>query len=210
MHKTSARFLAVLVIWSLAAGCQTMALDGVPAESTKIWTSSIKVSPPAGFIPFCLKYLDQCTASDEGPETIRLDQATWGTLNAVNYTVNRNIRYRDDLDHYSQVEHWDIGADGYGDCDDYALAKRMALIEAGLPMRALRIAIVRTDKGIDHAVLTAATDRGDYVLDNRTSRILPWEATSFTWIARQDALQPLSWISLRRNVVQQSSDGKES
>jgi predicted transglutaminase-like cysteine proteinase len=43
------------------------------------------------------------------------------------------------------VEHWDIGADGYGDCDDYALAKRMALIEAGLPMRALRIAIVRTD-----------------------------------------------------------------
>jgi predicted transglutaminase-like cysteine proteinase len=54
-----------------------------------------------------------------------------------------------------------------------------------LPRAALRIAVARLADGEAHAVLTVATDRGDYVLDNRSPAILPWAKTGLTWIARQ-------------------------
>ena len=51
------------------------------------------------------------------------------------------------------------------------------------------------EKGEGHAVLTLVTDRGDFILDNKTSTILPWRQTGYTFIKResQDAI---AWVSL--------------
>jgi hypothetical protein len=71
----------------------------------------------------------------------------------------------------------------------------MELAEKGLPLKALRVAIVMTPNKELHAVLTIATDKGDYALDNLTDKILPWSATDYRWIARQDSQKSWNWVS---------------
>ena len=57
---------------------------------------------------------------------------------------------------------------GIGDCEDYAIAKYVALRAAGVPARQLRVLLVRDNiAGLDHAVLAANEDGHWYVLDNR-------------------------------------------
>ncbi len=118
-------------------------------------------------------------------------------LSKVNSNVNAAIWPEDDSRHYGRVEYWTIPTDGYGDCEDYALTKRKNLAEMGLPLSALRIAVVVTPSAVRHAVLTVVTDKGDYVLDNLTDDILPWDRTGFTWIERQDPTKAMAWVSLR-------------
>ena len=66
------------------------------------------------------------------------------------------------------------------------------------PVKALRVAVVRTWRGEGHAVLTVSTDHGDYVLDNREWEILPWTEAKYVWISRQDAENPMAWVALQR------------
>jgi len=160
-------------------------------------SSTFRVGPPAGFISFCLRNPDQCETNEDEPQLVELSDDAWKTLRDVNYNVNRSIKFQDDADHYGRHEYWDIATDGYGDCDDYVLTKRKALIDAGFPALALRVTIVRTYSNIGHAVLSVSTDQGDYILDNRTSQIHPWEQAHYDWISRQDAQNPMSWVSLR-------------
>lgn len=83
----------------------------------------------------------------------------------INERINAGTRYRTDLELYQRLEHWEPAA-GEGDCEDYALAKRAALLEAKADPARLRLATCWIG-GEHHAVLIVTTDRGDYVLDNR-------------------------------------------
>jgi hypothetical protein len=57
---------------------------------------------------------------------------------------------------------------GLGDCEDYAIAKYVALRAAGIPAKQLRVLLVRDNIArLDHAVLAANEDGHWYVLDNR-------------------------------------------
>src|SRR2546423_15705934 len=57
---------------------------------------------------------------------------------------------------------------GAGDCEDYAIAKFVALRQAGLSSDDLRIVIVRdTVRGEDHAIAAARLDGHWLTLDNR-------------------------------------------
>lgn len=150
--------------------------------------------PPAGFISFCIRFADQCAALPGTPTEVALSSQRWRTLKQVNADVNASIWPEDDQAHYGRPEYWTIPTDGLGDCDDYALTKRRDLISSGFPERALRIAIVTTPGR--HAVLIIATDKGDFVLDNLTDRILEKRQTDYTWIEQQDAINPRAWISL--------------
>ncbi len=105
----------------------------------------------------------------------------------------------DDQTHYGRAEYWNIPTDGFGDCEDYALTKRRDLMTAGFPAPALRIAVVLTDRNERHAVLTVATDRGDYVLDNLTSTIRNWDDTDYLWIERQDPSKAWGWVMLDKS-----------
>lgn len=156
---------------------------------------------PEGFVGFCVRFLSQCKATPGGKSVITLDTQTWILLNAVNQTVNNAIWPEDDMKHYGRAEYWTIPTDGLGDCDDYAVTKRKDLIEAGLPAQALRLAVVVSQASGRHAVLTIATDKGDFVLDNLASDIRAWRNTDYTWIERQDAANPMRWVSLFPNYA---------
>jgi predicted transglutaminase-like cysteine proteinase len=172
--------------------------DSNPDEATAMAGSTPFTAAPVGFISFCIRFPDQCQAPADQPETVALDTHVWTMLEDVNERVNRAIKFEDDKEHYGRAEFWTIPTDGYGDCEDYALAKRKALIDAGLPEKALRVAVVRTWRGEGHAVLTVSTDHGDYVLDNREWEIVPWTRAKYIWISRQDAENPMAWVALQR------------
>jgi predicted transglutaminase-like cysteine proteinase len=69
------------------------------------------------------------------------------------------------------------------------------LVERGLPRRALRMTVVIDELGEGHAVLMVRTDRGDFILDNKTSRVLPWQQTGYTYVKREGQ-DGLAWVSL--------------
>jgi predicted transglutaminase-like cysteine proteinase len=91
--------------------------------------------------------------------------------------VNASVREADDREVFGVIERWDYPNLGAGDCEDFALQKRKELMEAGIPRQALLMTVVTDENGAGHAVLTLRSNRGDFVLDNRTDKILGWQST---------------------------------
>jgi len=210
--------LALLPCVSLLAACQSAAIETQAAATAPIpQLSLLSSSPmpqgipardaPPGFISFCSRYLDQCVASASEPATVHLDLPTQGVLDSVNRAVNNAIVPEDDQEHYGRAEYWNIPSDGYGNCKDYALTKRKVLIAAGLPERALRVAIVVTARENRHAVLTVATDRGDLVLDNLSNTLKPWSDVNYRWVERQDGSGSLGWVAFDTQVAENGAAG---
>ena len=178
------------VLTAPAAGLSPIPVHAMPA-------SSAVADVPPGYVSFCLRFADQCAApAKDAPQSLVLTPAIWETLNRVNLATNESLWPEDDQRHYGRAEYWTIPTDGYGDCEDSALTKRKALMAAGVPEAALRIAVVVTPGNARHAVLSVATDRGDYVLDNLKDQIVAWDRTGYTWIERQDLSQASGWVSL--------------
>src|SRR5205814_2600424 len=79
-------------------------------------------------------------------------------LGEINRAINLSIRPMSDLAQYGVPDLWTSPlatlAAGAGDCEDYAIAKYVALREAGLGDRDLRLLVVRDRKlREDHAVV---------------------------------------------------------
>ena len=91
-----------------------------------------------------------------------------------------------------------------GDCNDYAVTKRHALLESGLPSKALRLSVVKTASGIGHLVLVVVTTKGDIVLDNLTEVIRPWQSTDYHWLKIQSATDSKFWREIKRPAIRPS------
>jgi predicted transglutaminase-like cysteine proteinase len=107
-------------------------------------------------------------------------------LEEANRAVNTAIRYVSDMIQHGEADRWSAPlatfATAKGDCEDYAIAKYVALREAGFPQDELRLVLVR-DRAVrqDHAVLAARLDDHWLILDNRQSRLIEdSDASSFT------------------------------
>lgn len=93
-------------------------------------------------------------------------------LEEVNQGVNAAIRYVSDLVQFRELDRWSAPlasfATAKGDCEDYAIAKYVALRQAGYPEDDMRVLLVR-DRNVrqDHAVLAARLDGHWLILDNR-------------------------------------------
>jgi hypothetical protein len=83
-----------------------------------------------------------------------------------------------------------------GDCEDYALLKRQVLMQRGWPASALLITVVRDEKNDGHAILTARTAKGDFILDNKFDEVRPWYGVPYTYVMRQSYINPKVWVSL--------------
>lgn len=152
-----------------------------------------RANPPWGWWDFCRRYPTECINRTRIPETTRLTPKLWTLLNDVNLSVNRAITAITDQEHWGQPERWDFPDDGKGDCEDFSLLKRKRLIDAGVAIENLSLAVVRdaTDNG--HAVLLVRTDRGEFVLDNQTHEIKPWNETDYRFIKQQSRINPSQW-----------------
>lgn len=98
-------------------------------------------------------------------------------IDRVNQDVNTHMRPVSDRQHYGVDDKWVAEpADGKGDCEDFALTKRARLMRLGVRPEDMKVAIVRTPRGL-HAVLEVSVQVDGYpvtyVLDNLDKRTLP-------------------------------------
>ncbi|MFE1601231.1 transglutaminase-like cysteine peptidase [Methylobacterium sp. ID0610] len=191
----TAVLIASLLIAPQASG-QTLA--ALP-QATALASVAGDTKPIPAWVDFCQRYASECAVDAGEPDLISLSPRLWQTISTINRSVNARIRPLTDQEHWGVPDRWDLAEDGSGDCEDYQLLKRKLLAESGLPRRAMRMTVVIDEKGEGHAVLMLRTDRGDLVLDNKTSAVLPWHRTGYTYIKResQDAV---AWVSLGRAV----------
>jgi predicted transglutaminase-like cysteine proteinase len=192
--------VAALTVLATAFGstlpnAQTVAsLPALPAPAT-LAAPVGAARPIAAWVTFCERYAAECAINANEPTRIALTPATWNLITTVNGRVNTRIKPVTDLDHWGSADRWDLAEDGSGDCEDFQLLKRKLLAEAGLPRRAMRMTVVIDEKGEGHAVLTLITDRGDFILDNKTNTVLPWHRTGYTFIKREGT-DAVAWVSL--------------
>jgi predicted transglutaminase-like cysteine proteinase len=94
----------------------------------------------------------------------------------VNRAINLEIRPVDDMTQYGVVDYWATPltafASNAGDCEDYAIAKYVALQEVGIAEDDLRLVVVH-DFAINqyHVVAAVRYDGHWLILDNRRSDI---------------------------------------
>lgn len=119
-------------------------------------------------------------------------------LTRVNRQQNRRIARAVDAQAFGREDVWSLPTDDrpQGDCEDYVLAKRQALIAAGVSPDALSIAVVRTRRGEGHAVLLARTAQGEYVLDNLSPWVVAWNEAPYTWVSRQTGGPDRPWVQV--------------
>lgn len=119
-------------------------------------------------------------------------------LALVNRAVNAAITYTNDTEQWHRDDVWSAPFDdrksgsfetAKGDCEDYAIAKYVALRGAGVSADDLQVLVVKdTAARIDHAALAARVEGRWLILDNRWSRLLDEnEAAFFTPLFALDA-----------------------
>lgn len=94
-------------------------------------------------------------------------------IGIINRAINLAIRPMSDLAQWGVIDRWsgplETLTTGLGDCEDYAIAKYVALTLAGVAAADVRLVIVRDlANGEDHAVVAARLNGAWIILDNRT------------------------------------------
>ena len=194
-------FKSILAATVLGAvlGMSTFAAATLAAEidfsNPAFVQTGAQTSIPVGAAEFCKTNRGECGVNRAAVEAEPLTDKRWNQLVEVNNLINAAIVPVTDEDYYQVAEYWTY-PDGYGDCEDFVLAKRKALIDAGWNPSTLLIAVVRESSGSGHAVLLVRTDRGDLVLDNQNGRVLVWNETPYQYLKRQSQADSGKWVDL--------------
>lgn len=188
ISKVRAAF-ALAAALTLASAVPSHAID-----ARGLLQARAAATPPAGASNLCATYDWACARSATARVAFPADALK--VLQQVNGFANRAIRPLSDVQQYAVAERWALPTRRGGDCEDYALFKKRALIEAGFPPERLLLASVLDRRMQPHAVLVVRMGPQDLVLDNITSRILPWEKTGYTFLRMQNPRSPDRWIAL--------------
>jgi len=154
-----------------------------------------QATPPFGFVQFCAASPEECTPGSVRVQRFQATPERLSELDEVNRLVNKAIQPATDMELYGVTERWVIPV-SRGDCEDYALLKRQILIRRGWPASSLLMTVVRDELGEGHAVLTARTAQGDFILDNKVDDVKLWYLTPYDYVMRQSFLDPKVWVSL--------------
>jgi predicted transglutaminase-like cysteine proteinase len=118
-------------------------------------------------------------------------------LYQVNAYVNQ-VRYRSDQRNWQRADFWadpEQFFDRGGDCEDYAIAKYVALRAIGIPAEQLRIVVVYDRKTLaDHAILAIAAPDGVKVLDSNHKRVIDWEESNQRYSPYYSLNEQAVWI----------------
>lgn len=171
-------------------------LEASLAPPGALWTKWLKaradIDSLAPEVDRCRKDFRRCSAATRRfVAIIRQAARSEGVARAgiVNRGVNAAIAYTSDRQQWRKDDVWSapIAADrtgafqtGKGDCEDYAIAKYVALRKAGVAATDLQVLVVKdTAAGTDHAALAARIDGRWLLLDNRWSRLLEESEAAF-------------------------------
>jgi predicted transglutaminase-like cysteine proteinase len=147
-------------------------------------TAAAQEAAPRVFLPY--SWLEYCATSPAAQCAVA--QITADDLSALNTVINSAIAPTPD-----KVEGWTaFPASRAGDCDDYVLTKRAALLALGLPASAMTIVhgrATRDGKVFPHLVLEVRLAGKLWILDNLVAdAIYPPANRPYGWVetARQD------------------------
>jgi predicted transglutaminase-like cysteine proteinase len=161
------------------AAPQPFALDAVPVTAGNVldkWNElTAEVRSESEILARCRTDAAHCpAAARKFLDVIADGRAHDGRarIGVINRDINLAVRPTSDLAQWGVTDRWsaplDTLASGRGDCEDYAIAKYVALREAGLAQSDVRLVIVRDlASGADHAVAAARIDETWIMLDNR-------------------------------------------
>lgn len=153
-------------------------------------------SQPIGHYEFCQTNPEECSIRPRDQRPLHLTEVVWRQIVGVNDAVNAAVRPMNDIDVYGKEEVWAY-PNGVGDCEDFALEKRRALMLRGISPANLLMTVVRKADGEGHAILTLRTDRGDFILDNLNPQVLPWDRTGYRFLKRQSSQNTGRWVSIQ-------------
>ncbi len=196
------KLLAIALISSLASTSQAFAerQNGYEGQNTR--SAYLRVFgltlPPVGHVKFCEQNPAECRPKADRISHNRFQMTShrWRELKHMNELVNNVIKPVTDKKLYGRLEHWTFPTSYKGDCEDYVLLKRQQLIQRGWPESSLLITVVLDENQEGHAVLTARTAQGDFILDNKSDEVLSWQKVPYTFIKRQSYRNPKLWVSL--------------
>jgi len=131
--------------------------------------------------------LEACRAGGACPDPARellrivaegAGRAGLARVGLVNRAVNLAITPTSDEVQWGVADHWSPPLETLqthrGDCEDYAIVKYAALLEAGLSRDDMKIVILRNFvRNEDHAVLAARVDGEWLILDDRNLALVP-------------------------------------
>ncbi|MFY9769275.1 MAG: transglutaminase-like cysteine peptidase [Xanthobacteraceae bacterium] len=133
-------------------------------------------------------------------------------IGVINRDINLAIVPTSDVVQWGVADHWSAPLETFttqrGDCEDYAIAKYVALRAAGLAPEDVRLVVVRnTDGQENHAVVAVRLDNIWMILDNRWLALVPdrqlWRATPLFEIdehgVRQFVLAPALIAKLQQS-----------
>lgn len=182
---------AALAVLPAAVQAAAGAIPGPLPRSSAMAAGKFVPAPAAWFA--LLRQFPELDPADASFKPLRLTAERAARLIKVNQAVNAALRYRND----AGADFWEVGG-REGDCEDFAIRKLHDLAgRHGLPRGALTLAACRLDRGRGHAVLLVHSDKGVYVLDNLTPRVLPWRALPYRWVAREEPGAPFRlWRAL--------------
>lgn len=171
-HTTGALVRALLVLCVIWMSLFTLARAGW--DETRLRQTALATYGPA-----LEKRLDMLLTWLQGQRA----QTEADKLRATNDWWNRTIRFDDDSKIWKQADYWatplETLAQGAGDCEDFAIAKYLTLIELGVPESRLRLVYVRAQIGEQapqaHMVLAyySTPEAEPLILDNLLRSIQP-------------------------------------
>ena len=166
----------------------------VGSSAASYISDGAKTSKPYGHVAYCAANPAECRAKkSSNPEAMTASRLAM--MQKINIRINQSIKPVSDIQSAGVADVWSASAKS-GDCEDYALAKRRKLINAGFKPANLRLAMTRIPSGIAHLVLVVRTDRGDMVLDNLKNDIRPWNRTGYRFIKVQASGGSSEWVSV--------------
>ena len=154
-----------------------------------------------GYSVFCKTHPQFCAAHEattrEAPP-FPLTPEDLETLRAVNAKWNKQIISTPDPKLYAVEERWE-GSTTVGDCEEYAIAKKMELLSRGWDASQLLYTVVADPKSKDvkvkHLILVVRTSIGNLILDNLREDITFWELSGYPLHSRQRSDNPSLWVN---------------
>jgi len=192
-HAGISLALALLALGAFIAPAG--AFTSVDLSNPAFAAVSGRTSIPIGHAKFCETRPKECTINTNVKEFVHLTKSRWRELLEVNASFNASIVPVTDQKLYGVAEFWTY-PQGFGDCEEYVLAKRRELIRRGWNPSVLLITVLISPRIGGHAVLMVRTDRGDLILDNLQGLIKVWNKTPYEYIKRQSQFNAGQWVSI--------------
>lgn len=190
------------IIWKMLVAFMLMGANSAFAGQT-IKTGA-KAPQPPGQAEFCKTWAQECAYVGTPKQKIVWDTRTRSSAERINKRYNHSITPTSDFESCGKEECWTRDT-GRGDCEEYARAKRQALINQGFSPGNVRMAFVRARvkepgkpaEWVGHWVVVLNTNKGDYVMDNLRPAILPWNKTGHKFVQIVSVQNTGSWVLIK-------------